>query len=200
METTKYILLKIRNDNPENINDKISDPKKYFPYTRLRDISLNDVLNRDDVVYNGDYIIIYVTERYRYTPIPIKVYLTPTKKKSNVPKSIDYFKFDNDDEFQSIRIKLEQICKRDVFDEIYPLQRKYTEKIRSLYFESFKNANYVDKKIIDDYNKMNGLTIGSLLSILRYLIETIYPDKVMGDMGVTCQIQLNGNIISYNMD
>lgn len=188
----KHILLKFKDtepSNPETIN-------KYFQYCRLRDKDyINNISNLDEIVYRGNYIVINVKERYRYKPIPVKVILNDLivepGQQSNVPKK---------DVMQKHRSELEEITGRDIFSEIYPLILALDDKIKELYFEKFKNSVYISKKVMNDYKQNNGMTIKSLLSILRYLINTVYPEEIMGDRGVTCSITLNNDTISYNMD
>lgn len=200
----KHIILKLKptSDN-EDKSSESNDKKKsnYFPYVRFRDNDLIDnVENGDKVIYKGDSIIINVAERYRYKPIPVKVYLKPTDLKSNVPRGINYFKFEDEGSFQDHREELEKICGRDVFNEIYPLWQAYNDKIQELYMESFKDSCFVSQRVINEYKKVNGLTIKSLLQILNHLIKVVYPEEIMGDMGISCSLSLDNDTVSYNMN
>lgn len=179
-----------------------------FPYIKLRDKEcINDLLNGDEIIYKGDYVIINVEERYRYVPIPIKVFLNDAivknSDKSNIPKAVNYNKFTHMETFKNDRKELEECCGRDVFSELHPLITSLDNKIRKIHFESFKKNNgciYVDKRVMANYKKNNGLTILNLLNILRHLINTVYPANTIDDQGVTCHIGLTNDTISYNMN
>lgn len=171
-------------------------------YFNIRDINLvNEITNSQDIVFTGNELIINVTERYRYIPIRVKVLFHETNVKTRLPEGFNYFQYDDlNERFQQIRQELSNNLGRDVFDDIYPSFHKYNNKLIKLNIESLGECIYTSQEIIDEYKKNNGVTLKMLLKVMRVLLETIYSEEVMGDIGITSELVIMDGILSYESD
>lgn len=200
MSDQKIIHLKFK-DNDLDGSDS-TDSSEYF---NMRNGNLiNYIINGQDIVFIGDELIIDVTERYRYIPIKVKVLFHESESygvTTRLPEAFDYFEYDDVTErFQQIRKELSSNLDRDVFNEVYPLFKEYNNKLTNLNIESLGECFYTNQEIIDEYKKNNGVTLEMLLKIMRVLLETIYPEEVMGDIGITTELIIKDGIVSYDMD
>lgn len=101
----------------------------------MREKSLkSEISNLKEIIYTEDYIIINVTERYRYNPIPVKIRLNNDKinknTKSNVPENVLYYKIQDyiDQYIFKPTKELSEIYDTDISNELYPLITKLKDK------------------------------------------------------------------------
>ncbi len=187
--------------NQENIiNLKFKDNNDTYFNMRNQDL-FSQITNGQDIVFKGDELTINVTERYRYVPIQVKVLFHESEKNTRLPEAFDYFEYDYlTEKFQQIRQELSHNLDRDVFDEIYPPFKEFSNKLTSLNIESLGECFYIHREMIDEYKKNNGVTLEMLLKIMRVLLETIYPEEVMGDIGLTTELVIKDGVVSYESD
>ena len=188
--------------NQENtINHlKFKDPNETYFNMRNNNL-INEITNGHDIVFMGNELTINVTERYRYIPIQVKVLFHESDKNTRLPEEFDYFEYDDlTERFQQIRQELSKNLDRDVFTEIYPLFKEFNTKLIKLNIESLGDCIYTDQEMIDEYKKKNGVTLEMLLKVMRVLLETIYPEEVMGDIGITTELVIKEGVVSYECD
>ncbi len=188
MSDQKIIHLQFKNSEDTYFNMRNSD-------------LINNITNGQDIVFSGNELTINVTERYRYIPTQVRVLFHESDKNIRLPEGFDYFEYDDlMERFQQIRQELSMNLDRDVFAELYPSFKEFNNRLTKLNIESLGECFYTDQEIIDEYKKNNGVTLEMLLKIMRVLLETIYPEEVMGDIGITTELVVKEGIVSYESD
>lgn len=182
------------------IHLKFKDNDDTYFNMRNKDL-INQITNGQDIIFKDSELTINVTERYRYIPIQVKVLFHESDKHTRLPEEFDYFEYEDlTERFQQIRSELSKNLDRDVFAEVYPSFKEFNNKLTKLNIESLGECFYTDQEMIDEYKKNNGVSLEMLLRVMRVLLETIYPEEVMGDIGITPELIIKDGVVSYESD